>query len=310
VSAAPLVSVVIPAYNQGRFLSEAIDSVLSQTLPSVEVIVVDDGSTDDTPRIAATFADRIVYLRQSNQGLAAARNAGIGAAHAPLLQFLDSDDALHPDSLERGCEAADRHPHASVFTTSWDEMDVAGRSFAHVDAQPLPADTFHALFDPMLIGPPCRYLVRRAAFERAGLFDPRVQGCEDWDMWLRIAAAGLRFIAVPVACARYRNSPTSMSKNFPLMWRSGRSVLDRAARAHVDCAECRRAQRRGLGRWREWCYLSMLAPQVRDCCDRGHYYAAGRHSLMALARDPKIARYLVRSARTRARGGRILRSRA
>jgi glycosyltransferase involved in cell wall biosynthesis len=311
VSAARLVSVVIPAYNQGEFLLEAIDSALSQTLSAVEVIVVDDGSTDDTPRIAASFGDRIVYLRQPNQGLAAARNTGIRAARAPLLQFLDSDDALYPDSLERACEAADLHPDASVFTTTWDEMDQAGRLVARVDAPLLPTDAFHALFDPMLVGPPCRYLVRRSAFSQAGLFDTRLEACEDWDMWLRIAATGSRFIAVPAARVRYRNYATSMSKNFPLMWRSGNRVLASAARVHRDCAECRRAQPRGVSSWREWCYLSMLAPAVRECLEGGSYYTAGRISLTALARDPNLAPYLLRSARTRARrsGARVRQTR-
>ena len=246
------------------------------------MIVVDDGSTDDTPQIAASFGERIVYLRQPNQGLAAARNAGMRAARAPLLQFLDSDDALYPDSLERACEAAALHPDVSVFTTSWDEVDRGGTLVARVDAPLLPADAFHALLDPMLVGPPCRYLVRRSAFSQAGLFDTRLGACEDWDMWLRIAATGSRFVAVPAARVRYRNYATSMSKNFPLMWRSGNRVLASAARVHGDCAECRRAQPRGVASWREWCYLSMLAPAVRECCEGGSYYTAGepvsRHS--------------------------------
>ena len=301
VSATPLASVIIPAYNQGEFLLEAIDSALSQTLRAVEVVVVDDGSTDDTQQIAAGFDDRIVYVRQVNQGLAAARNTGIRTARGPLLQFLDSDDALYPDSLERACDAAVRHSDASVFTASWDEMDRAGRIVARVDAPPLPSDVFHGLFYPMLVGPPCRFLVRRSAFTQAGLFDTRLAACEDWDMWLRIAAAGLRFVAVPAARVRYRNYATSMSKDYCLMWRSGRHVLTRAARVHSNCPKCRLAVRSGVASWREWCYVSMLAPKIRERCDRGRYYAAARTSLTALARDPRLAPYLLRSALARTR---------
>jgi glycosyltransferase involved in cell wall biosynthesis len=298
VSSEPLVSVVIPAYNQSQFLGEAIESALSQTLERVEVIVVDDGSTDDTQRVAGSFAGRVTYIRQSNQGLAGARNTGITAARGGLIQLLDSDDALYPTAVEASWQAAQSNPDAGVFMASWDETDAAGGVIGHVEAPAIARDAFHALFDPMLVGPPCRYLVRRAELVRAGLFDRSLRACEDWDMWLRLAAGGVRFVAVPQARVRYRNHPASMSKDPRLMWRSGLRVLDRAVDAHGSCARCREAKRRGKNTWREWCYVSILAPKLHS----QPFPRAAAGALLALAHDPKLTRLLIGSLRRRSSG--------
>src|ERR687898_3616338 len=109
VEAAPLVSVVIPCYNQARFLGEAIESVLAQSYPHFEVIVVDDGSTDNTSEVAASYAG-VRYIRQENQGLAGARNAGIRRSRGSYLVFLDADDRLLADALEAGLASLEEHP--------------------------------------------------------------------------------------------------------------------------------------------------------------------------------------------------------
>src|SRR5262245_24730960 len=95
-----LVSVVIPTFNRAHLITGAIESVLAQTLPPLEIIVVDDGSTDDTPERLAPYLDRIVFLGQENRGVSAARNAGIQAARGNLIAFLDSDDVWHPRKIE------------------------------------------------------------------------------------------------------------------------------------------------------------------------------------------------------------------
>ena len=97
----PLVSVIIPCYNQGKYLAEAIESALNQTYPHVEVIVVNDGSTDNTAEVAARYAGRITYVEQENGGPSAARNAAIGVATGSLIAHLDSDDRWSPQKLER-----------------------------------------------------------------------------------------------------------------------------------------------------------------------------------------------------------------
>ncbi len=297
----PFVSIVIPSYNHARFLEEAITSALNQSHQSAEVIVVDDGSTDDTLGVVAEFRDRIVYLRQANQGLSVARNTGILEARGEFIQLLDADDALCPGTLDTLAEAVACRPQGAVFFASWDEIDLDGHVTAHVDATHLPGDAFHALFNPIAVGPPCRYLVRRSAFARVGLFDNQFPGTEDWDMWLRMAVVGLEFVAVPAACSSYRNYPTSMSKEHGLMWRSGNSVLQRAAGYHRNCYACRLAKKQGVRRWREWCYFSMLAPQLRELQRAGNYDLLGRCCIGAFRRDPWILPALVRPACSRGR---------
>jgi GT2 family glycosyltransferase len=292
------VTVVIPAYNQSQFLAEAIQSALRQTLPPLEVIVVDDGSTDDTPEVAAAFGERIYYIRQRNQGLSAARNTGIVAAKAELIQLLDSDDALHPNAVCVATRAAELHPNAGVFAGGWDEVNRDGSAFAHVDAPRLPPEAFHALFDVIAVGPASRHCVRRSAFANVGLFDTTLRACEDWEMWLRMAAAGIEFVALPEATIRYRNYATSMSKDLDLMWRSGNIVLQRASHLHGECADCVRALRSGVDKFRSWCYVSMVAPQIRGACANRRYYTAGREALAAVTQDRQFGRLLWCSARS------------
>lgn len=292
----PLVSVVVPVYNQGQFLAEAITSALGQSLQPIEVIVVDDGSTDCSASVAAQFLDRIVYLRQPNRGLSAARNHGLMAARADLVQFLDSDDALQPGALEKAWSASLGQPEVSVFRAHWDEVDIRGETIAHAATAVLPTDAFHALFDPMAVGPPCRSLVRRSAFTRAGLFDTELRACEDWDIWLRMAAAGLRFADLPYSHARYRNYPTSTSKDYVVMWQSGTTVLARATALHQGCQQCQAAFRQGMARWRQWCYLSMLVPQISRLRRERQYAQALQKSVRAVARDPWLGPLFARSA--------------
>ncbi len=295
----PRVSVIVPAYNQAQFLAYALRSALAQTLADLEIIVIDDGSTDDTANVAAEFADKIVYLWQANQGLAAARNTGARIARSELLHFLDSDDALRVDFLLHCVRAAELQPMASVFTGSWEEMDVRGDTMARVTAPALPGRPFHTLFDPMTVGPPCRYVVRRAIFMNAGGFDHKLQACEDWDLWLRLAGAGAEFCVVPDAYACYRNYPGSMSKDMRLMWRNGTRVLAAAARVHHNCRDCDAAYRRGVDRWREWCYLSMLAPRLRANLERKAYPQAAFGAVESVICDPRMLKLLLAGARAR-----------
>lgn len=285
----PLISVVIPAYNQSHFLAGAISSALDAGEANVEVIVVDDGSTDSTPSVVASFGNEVVYLRQDNQGLSAARNRGIRAAHGQFVQLLDSDDTLSPTSLASLAKAVAERPDAGVFAASWNEMDLSGRVFGHVQARPFAIDTFHELFDPFVLGPPCRYLVRRSAFTKAGLFDQELRACEDWDMWFNMAASGIVFVAVPGACSNYRNYPSSMSKDHNLMWRSGMRVLQRSRTGHLHCERCRRARTRGIVLWREWCYMSMLQPELSRYRLSRQFDRMGAAALRALRRDPRLA---------------------
>ena len=124
----PKVSVIIPAYNQAKFLAVAIDSCLEQTYRDIEVIVVEDGSTDETRDVAARFGDRISYIHQENTGLAGARNRGIGESKGEYLCFLDSDDFFHPQKIQRQVELIEADPQLGFVYCDIVTTDEAGQA--------------------------------------------------------------------------------------------------------------------------------------------------------------------------------------
>ena len=223
--APPLVSVVIPTYNYGRYVTEAVDSALAQTYPAVEVIVVDDGSTDDTRERLAAYGDRIRYIYQANAGLSAARNTGIRAASGPFVAFLDSDDAFHPRKLELQMALFAARPELGLVGTA--QFSDEPRVWA--DIAP-PAPRIDLSLDDIVIRSrfaPSSAVARRECFAAVGEFDTDLRSVEDRDMWLRIAA---RFpvAAVEAPLTWYRITPGSMSRNPERMEMFEHLVIDRA----------------------------------------------------------------------------------
>jgi glycosyltransferase involved in cell wall biosynthesis len=290
----PDVTVVIPCFNDAHYLRSAIDSALGQGSLIRQLIVVDDGSTDATPDICASYGSALSYIRQPNAGLSAARNRGILHADGEFIHFLDADDALAPGGLARLTTLAVTMPEAAVFSGGWQEIGLTEVQ-PQVCTPSLGPDPFHALFDPLLVGPPCRYMVRRAAVLDCGLFDPRLHSCEDWDLWLRLALLGYGFETTPDVVAVYRNRPGSMSKDHARMWRSGSQVLTSARRRHA-CQTCGPAYRRGLQRWREYCYLSTLRQELRLAVDSRRFGRATIALMRAVSHDPSLVRQVARSA--------------
>jgi glycosyltransferase involved in cell wall biosynthesis len=288
----PWVDVIIPCYNQGHFLAEAIESVLGQTYPRARAIVIDDGSTDNTREVAGRYTERVRYVWKENAGLPAARNSGIMEADGEFLLFLDSDDYLRPNMLERQITVACTAPAGAVFHGGWEDVDVEGRSLARFEAETLPADTFHAIMGGCPY--PCHVvMIRRDLFANVGLFDTGLRSCEDWDMWLRIAAAGHRFVAVPGAIAAYRRYPGSMSKNRERMWHSSLSVLQKNRAAHGRCALCRQAFARSARQFREW-YFEHLVHEIYACKVRGETRDGFAKAARLIARDPVLIGWFAR----------------
>ena len=198
----PRISVIIPSYNHAHFLPRAVDSVLAQDYGNVEIVVVDDGSTDDTATVAARYGDRIRYVHQENRGLAGARNTGLREARGEIVFFLDADDEVHGDTLGRLEEALSRAGEAFALVAclprlvSWSEGELTGRP---VELPPPPspppgAEFIEVTWRDLVVGSrfPCTVLARRSVFEAddCGEFDEGYGrlGCEDRDMWIRIAA--------------------------------------------------------------------------------------------------------------------------
>jgi peptidoglycan/xylan/chitin deacetylase (PgdA/CDA1 family)/GT2 family glycosyltransferase/ubiquinone/menaquinone biosynthesis C-methylase UbiE len=208
------VSVVIPAYNAQETIALTLESVIAQTFSHWEAIVVDDGSTDDTLTIAKDFAQkdsRIRVISQKQMGVSVARNTGINNAVYDWLLFLDSDDWILPQHLERLTEAIERNPHLDAVYGGWVEVTPDGES-SQQEYSGEPNNIFAALSSFCVLAIHC-CIVRRAIVLEVGGFDPSLRTCEDWDLWQRIARTGARFGSIPDALAYYQLRVNSASRN-------------------------------------------------------------------------------------------------
>jgi glycosyltransferase involved in cell wall biosynthesis len=210
----PAVSVVIPLYNLCDVVAEAIESVLAQSVDpaAMEILVIDDGSTDGGGEIAARYAPRVRCLRQENRGLSAARNAGIRATRAPLLTFLDADDRLLPEKLALDLEAFDAYPEVGAVYSGWYCIDEAGARLPQLGRSVHRGDLFPELVLGNLMHPHA-VVVRRHLVEAAGGFDETLTSVEDWDLWLRLARAGVRWHHVDRPLVEYRIRRDAMHQN-------------------------------------------------------------------------------------------------
>ena len=182
----PLVSVIIPTYNRGWIVREAIDSVLAQDFNNFELIVVDDGSTDDTADILDDYRERITVLTQLNRGVSAARNRGIRSSSGRFIAFLDSDDRWLPQKLSRQIDFYDSHPDAQICQTE----EIWIRNGRRVNPKTRHRKPSGKIFERSLelcLVSPSAVMIRRDLFERVGLFDENLPACEDYDMWLRVS---------------------------------------------------------------------------------------------------------------------------
>lgn len=186
----PRVSVVVPTHNRADLVCETIDSVLAQTYRDFEVIVVDDGSSDETPAVLAAYRDRIRVIRQPNQGVSSARNAGIGAATGEFVAFLDSDDLWLPTKLERQVALLDEDAGLGLVYSDGETFDGETSCPLALFSQAnrlYQGDVLHQLFVGNFISTPTP-IVRRCVLDETGEFFDNEVVAEDWDMWLRIAA--------------------------------------------------------------------------------------------------------------------------
>lgn len=182
----PLVSVIIPTFNRGWILQEAIDSVLAQDYVNFELIVVDDGSTDNTAEILSGYRDRITVLAQRNQGVSAARNRGIQAAAGELIAFLDSDDLWLPPKLSRQVEFFNDRRDALICQTEEIWIRNGIRVNPKIRHQKPSGMIFNRSLELCLVSPSA-VIIRRRLFDHVGFFDENLPACEDYDLWLRVS---------------------------------------------------------------------------------------------------------------------------
>jgi len=186
IKGTPFVSVIIPTYNRGWIMKDAVDSVLAQKYTGFELIVVDDGSTDNTLDLLQTYGQRLTLIQQQNRGVSAARNAGISAASGRYIAFLDSDDLWLPQKLKQQVQFFTLHPEALVCQTE----EIWIRNGRRVNPKLRHKKLSGMIFEPSLhlcLVSPSAVMIRRSLFDEVGLFDESLPACEDYDLWLRVS---------------------------------------------------------------------------------------------------------------------------
>lgn len=226
------VSVIIPSYNHAHFVAAAIKSAQAQTYPNLEIIVVDDGSKDNTAQVVAEFGSSVHYIYQENQGLSAARNTGIRYAHGEFIALLDSDDLWLPNYVEAQVKNLQQNPRAGLSYSWWSHIDQ--------DGQPMPEPGHYnqrgnLLMELALMNhfPPVAVMVRKQCIEEAGYFDEKLFALEDWDLWLRISANSWEIDFVPRVLAQYRRHNNNMTLDVARMERNQLAVLNKLEASSV-----------------------------------------------------------------------------
>jgi len=285
-----LVSVVIPCRNQAHFLADAIQSVISQSYSDHEIVVVDDGSTDNTGAVAAQFPG-VRYLYQEHLGAPAARNAGMRNTTGAFLVFLDADDRLLPDALRAGIDAFLAHPESGFVWGLWRPIASDGSSIPASETRPVVDDLFTALLRQcfLTIG---AVMFRRGVFEGGRTFDPSLDAGDDWDLYLTSVRE------FPVHCHgttvfEYRRHGRNMTRDAAKILTSELRVLRRHRRAASAVAGGRQAYRAGRRLAREY-HGPRVVEQIRAAVRQRHWRVACRRGFVLLRHHPRALVSLLR----------------
>jgi len=208
-----LVSAIVPAFNAELYLAKAIESVLAQTYKTVELIVIDDGSTDSTALIATRFGDSVHLIRQANRGLAGARNTGIQSAQGEIIALLDADDLWEPRFLEEMVSALRKHPHAAGAYCGFQYINTEDNIVGKPSLKVVDPNLFHKILlttGNWLV--PSGVIFWKSNVLKMGLFDESLRALEDMDMWIRLSTDH-PFIGLPTPLVKYRRHENNMSKD-------------------------------------------------------------------------------------------------
>ncbi|MET0065698.1 MAG: glycosyltransferase [Candidatus Thiodiazotropha sp.] len=232
------VSVIIPSFNRAHTLARALDSVIAQTHPVLEIIVIDDGSTDQTDELIARDYPQCVCLRQSNRGVSAARNRGISHARGEWLALLDSDDSWMPEKLEQQFAALAASPGLRLCHT--DEIWIRnGTRINPMRKHRKQGGQIFAQCLPLCVISPSASLMHRSLFETYGLFDEDLPACEDYDLWLRVCSReAVAFVEQPLV-VKYGGHEDQLSRQYWGMDRFRVRALSKLLEARILSAEDR-----------------------------------------------------------------------
>jgi Glycosyl transferase family 2 len=257
----PTFSIVIAAYQAAATIAEAVESALTQTMAPLEVIVVDDGSTDDTQDALASYGEQIIRVRQENRGAPAAKNVGIRKSTGDFVSILDADDVYEPERIAALTELATERPDLDILMTdAYLEVgtEVVGRFCEHTPFAV--AEQNLAIFERCFFATPA---VRRETMIAIGGFDESMPMGEDWECWIRLLHEGSLSGLVDEPLMRYRMGGPSLTANRVASLRSRVTVLERASRLDLS-AEERRALARYLPRRRRRALLAEAEQALRE----------------------------------------------
>lgn len=230
----PKVSVIIPLFNQKQYIGEAIDSVLSQTYPNIEIIVVNDGSTDNPLSVLEKYEKNIILINQQNRGLAGARNAGIRHSSGEYLQFLDADDLIFPEKIQSQVDFLENNPEFGVSYSNFRSFEFFDKDKYRPPSIKLPG----TVLDRLILGEVMAvhtFLLRKKCIEEAGLFDEGLECYEDRDFWVKIACAGVKFYCMDKVLALYRVHDASMTRD-TLRQAKGKVVFIKKVKNYISSA--------------------------------------------------------------------------
>ena len=238
----PLISVIIPAYNAENFIAKTLLSVLSQTYQNIEILVVNDGSTDTTAEIVKSSAEkdnRVILLQQSNAGVATARNLAIEKSRGEYIAPIDADDIWYPQNLEKQLECLIKSEPSVGVVYSWSlDINESGLLTGGFYNSTIQGEVYKALVYKYFMGNASSSLIRRICFERVGGYNCQLkaqnaQGCEDLELFLRIAEH-YQFKVVPEFLVGYRQIPSSMSCNYAAMAKSHSLIMADVRQQHPE----------------------------------------------------------------------------
>lgn len=295
----PTVSVVIPTYNSARYLAEAVDSAVNQTFKDIEILVIDDGSTDETQNLVRRYGVAVRCIIQENKGVAVARNHGIDESRGRYVAFLDADDAWQPEKLEKELAALEGHGEFQACHTAMQIVD--GRSLPFVVARRNDGvSTLEALLlRGNVVGTPSTVICRRLLFSKVGAFDPGLSQCADWDMWVRLATV-TEFLYLDEPLVNYRQHGSNMSRDPALLERDSLRVLEKAFSLPVIAASLRAKRSAAFARN----YMVLAGTYFYA----GRYWDFARCAVQAVSLDARQLGYLAafpaRAVRRRVHGER------
>lgn len=274
----PAVSVIIPTYNRANFISQTLDSVWRQTFSDYEIIVVDDGSTDNTAQILASYGDRLQVIKlEENTGPSISRNIALGVARGEFIALLDSDDLWYPEMLATTVAHLNKHSKTDIVCGAWDYIDEFNHLIkpinkpsqlqAQIDADFL---GFVATGNPFLVH---ALLIRRKCFDCCGMFDPTLKGGVDWDLWIRFAMHGHKVNMIDVPVARYRRHSGAITRDPRRMEQASEQIL------HQLFSNEQFADR--LADLRDHAYIQMWLTLAKYCHEEGT--ATDRHKYVQRA---------------------------